>query len=155
RRRRVEPPTKTWRPRSSRSRKVKPRLSSRCERPRYPEGSAAVGAAGRAFADHDRLALFPDLLEDLREGLGWLSARYGVLPLEDEERHAAGAVRRGLALVGAHLLGERIGLHHRDGAADVEAGFPGDGGERGLVTDRAPLVHVGREEPLLLLGGAL
>ena len=81
------------------------------------DGAAVVLADG-APADHgQRLRFRPGLVEHLGEQRGLLCAGHGVLPVEDEERHAGRAECPGQLDVGPDLGVEGVAVQHGRGLA--------------------------------------
>ena len=104
-----------------------------------------------APVDHldDRVRLGPGALQHLGERLGRLRAGDAVLLVDDEERHAGGAVGLRLLHVGVHLGGVLGAGQHLVDPGRVEARGHADLTEHGVVGDVAGVGEVGLQQRLL------
>ena len=117
-----------------------------------PGPSGADRRAGVSSLQAGAVALGPQAVSSTSQRvqrLGRLGAGHPVRPVDHEERHPVDAERLGLALVGAHLVGEAVGREDLPGLVGVQSGLGAEPHQRLGVADALALGEVGAEQPLL------
>src|SRR5690606_27359208 len=108
---------------------------------KIPDSSMGMSAGRRLLRG--------DLPQRLLEYLRWLPAGHQVLALQDDGRHRADSGLHEVLLVGAHFVGERVGGKYLAGTLAWQARIFGDGDQRVVVGDVAPIGEVGAQQRLL------